>query len=745
MSVHTLPLTPCTIPSGSSLLLVNLLLVPTLISCTSRTFPPSIESIAPSASRPIPQNPGSDQSQLSIVSSQPSLANTSESLSLYYDGDLTTYEPVIDAAIGFALSQGIQNPDDLVTFITANLDLAIQPEDIPAGTIEDFINASDPDGDEALATIRDAAVLYAIDQGVSDPEQIEFYCQTDLSLPFTCPIADEIDIPEPACGLPDPGPGIVGTRTAGSCTEVALRNALEDQTNRIEFSCGCDPHTITLTSELEIDRTVEIDGADRITLSGGQTTRILRILPNQELTIRNLALVDANVVEAELIAGAAIRMEGSTRLNVDNVHFDRNIAGWAGGIATGFRSVTTISNSRFTNNEGIAAQSEAGGGAIQARSFSTLTVLNSYFANNRGINGGAINNILADLEVESSVFENNDTLAALESDDPLTFGSGGAIYIDGANQEPGVPSRIIIRNSRFEGNVGVGNGGAIFSQVYHPTSSILLEDSTLINNTVVQNEMDVALGGGFRPALCRLQSCGATVDTPEEDLPPPSPDLAPGLLVIRNVMFACNQAENQGGGIWFGLETPTWMENVTFIYNRALAIENPNPTTLADVPRLCNPDPSAVDPDLLETDQLGGAISLDSTRSQPIEMTHVTLTQNFAGFNAGAIFGGNNLIRVSNAIFDRNEGGRQDLDLFDQVLTVENPPDSGEYVGLLDGGNVFEFPGPPDNGDPRNVTVTPTAQIIDPQLGPFIDNGEAIQPPLPIGNSTVEAAGAGAR
>ena len=76
---------------------------------------------------------------------------------------------------------------------------------------------------------------------------------------------------------PDTGPttAVVGTGTAGSCSEAALTKALA-RGGVIRFNCG-GAATIAITSQkiLRTDVNTTIDGQGLITLDGGGTTRLL--------------------------------------------------------------------------------------------------------------------------------------------------------------------------------------------------------------------------------------------------------------------------------------------------------------------------------------------------------------------------------------------------------------------------------------------------------------------------------------
>ncbi|NTU82651.1 MAG: hypothetical protein HGA45_25320, partial [Chloroflexales bacterium] len=302
--------------------------------------------------------------------------------------------------------------------------------------------------------------------------------------------------------------GVVGNGTAASCTEADLRSAVTAG-GAVSFNCGADPVTITLGSTLEVrSKTVEIDGGNKVTLSGGGRIRVIYV-DNGTLTLRNLTIRDGRS--------------------------DRG-----GGLHLSYYSKGTVINCRFLNNTGAAGVDEEGGGGIAAR-VSTLTVRDSYFEGNTGINGGAIHSLVGGLTVERSTFINNDTLAG----GPLGggFGAGGAIYTDGASHtgddSPG--GQVIIRDSYFRGNRGAAQGGAVMTFVYEP-DSVLIEGSVFEENSVQPDASGTGAGGGLRHGG--------------------------GPITLRNSLFVGNTAVS-GGAFWSGRDFPGLIENVTFVDNTA--------------------------------------------------------------------------------------------------------------------------------------------------------------------------------
>ncbi len=359
------------------------------------------------------------------------------------------------------------------------------------------------------------------------------------------------------------------------------------------------------------------------------------------MTVKNLNFVDGKTNEEGVPgSGGAIWTASQTTLTVENSTFSNNLTtGYGGGaIWAGHKSNTTIINSKFDNNDATLGQAERGGGAISTNGFAVLTVRDSEFTNNKGINGGAINSAATALTVENSKFLNNDTTpgALLESSSSSPKGFGGAIYTDGvAASFGGENGTIAIRNSLFDGNKGAGAGGAAFLFI-NPGDDVVVEDTTVINNSVINNYIDKAQGGGIRLG---------THDNGSNLL---------SKFAIRNTTFAGNTAEQEGGGLWIDRDSDiseTEISNSTFSGNRAQGTNG--------------------------TGGYGGAIAAYS----PTTIANTTITDNYAGNQAGAIYTNPNPdytppIKLTNTIFGQNNA-------------------AGNYqqtnVQLIDGGNNLQY------------------------------------------------------
>lgn len=393
----------------------------------------------------------------------------------------------------------------------------------------------------------------------------------------------------------------------------SLRDAIAtaQSGDTIKFSAALANQKITLTGgSLTINGktlTIDASGAAGLTVSGNNTTRVFDIqgtTPN--VTLKNFTIADGKATPIDTSDyghGGGIRTGMGATLTLDGMTFKNNYAAGTGGgaVYAGYKSTNTVINSTFESNSTAGKQldgkvGERGGGAIAVHSESSLTVNGSTFNNNTGTNGGAINSLLSTLTVTNSTFTNNDSSPGGQFG-PDTRGYGGAIYTDGAH--PGIADSITIKNSRFDGNKGAGEGGALFLYAYgDKQDSALVENSTIINNTVVKDTRNLALGGGIRMG-------------------------GGGSFTLTNTTVANNTANTQGGGLWAG-DTSVTMTNSTFYGNRAEG-----------------------------TQGLGGAMLIQG--QTPVSISNSTIANNYASFQGGAFWGGSSQVTLTNTLVSSNQ------------------------------------------------------------------------------------------
>jgi predicted outer membrane repeat protein len=299
----------------------------------------------------------------------------------------------------------------------------------------------------------------------------------------------------------------------------SLRQAIADATDgdTITFAPNLAGQTIYLTSELEVDKSITIDGSNlepRIAVSG-----------------------DTDADGSGDVQIMTIGVDGAVKIsNVDFVNGKKESSQLAGGI-NNFGGSLELENCAFVGNTGDT------GGAILNKG--TLTIQNCAFQSNSAAEGGAIyNDSLSSISIEDSEFVNN-TASVM----------GGAIENRG---------QLIIDGSTFNENSADGDGGgAIFTG--HSTSAATITSSTFTQNTAAGEN---GCGGAIAAAAGNFaitdsdfienssSSCGGAM-------------FAAGIsTTITNSVFAHNTTGNEGGGaIWSAFEIT--IENSTFEFNTA--------------------------------------------------------------------------------------------------------------------------------------------------------------------------------
>ncbi|MBI5500980.1 MAG: hypothetical protein HY907_12115 [Deltaproteobacteria bacterium] len=338
---------------------------------------------------------------------------------------------------------------------------------------------------------------------------------------------------------------VVGTGTPESCTEAALRSALEAR-GRIRFDCGPAPVTIAVTSELRLDGytgDVVLDGGGLVTLDGGGRTRILGLhssfeRPEPRLTVQRLAFANGRTTDVPHTSstdngGAAIYRLGGSLDVIDCV---------------------------FQGNVGPENGQDVAGGAVYSIGVGTTTIVGSTFRGNRCSSGGAIGNLHNSLVLVNSAVESN--AATGTGGNPGDGGNGGGIYMDG------VGNALTLCGCRVAGNTGNAFGGGVFrvSNAERPPTDI--DRSTFENNELLPD--DFGLGGGLY-----LQGNAITIDA--TTLSGNRARGAGGLFIgpnssaeLTNVTLDANVAKSGlGGGLFTDDATTGTLLNCTLTRNAA--------------------------------------------------------------------------------------------------------------------------------------------------------------------------------
>ncbi len=289
-----------------------------------------------------------------------------------------------------------------------------------------------------------------------------------------------------------------------NCTNDAqLQTALLDPgTSTVTFNCGAGQHTIPFGAAVLVSGQITVNGANRITLDGGNTTALIQVATTGSLTLRNLTVQNG-------VFTGNYPLENFGQLTLDGVTVRNNSSTGEGGVVYN-NNLLTVRNSQFLNNTGVGTLTTSSNGAAIYQLAGRATVVNSTFTNNR-INstiggGGAIAVLGGNFSVDGSSFSANRAL------------DGGALYV-------GAGTIVTVTASTFSGN-DAGYGGAIESN-----GELQLDYSRLISNTadteggaiwVAQSDTDITyttiadngttgLGGGISCATNTLSIIHSTL------------------------------------------------------------------------------------------------------------------------------------------------------------------------------------------------------------------------------------------
>jgi hypothetical protein len=245
--------------------------------------------------------------------------------------------------------------------------------------------------------------------------------------------------------------------------DAQLQAALLDPgTSTVTFACGAGPQTIRFGATVVVSGQITVEGANRITLDGGDTTALLQVATGGSLTLRNLTVQNG-------VFNGVHPLENFGQLTLDHVIVRANSSSGEGG-AIFNNNRLIVRNSHFIDNRGVGTLTTTSNGAAIYNYSGRATIHNSTFTNNRILStiglGGAIAVIGGELLVEGSSFTRNRAL------------DGGALFV-------GASTVVTVTASSFVDN-SAGYGGAIESN-----GELQLDDSRLISNTA-DNE-----GGGI--------------------------------------------------------------------------------------------------------------------------------------------------------------------------------------------------------------------------------------------------------
>jgi hypothetical protein len=286
------------------------------------------------------------------------------------------------------------------------------------------------------------------------------------------------DVSTPAGRVPVPPAGravgtrhpdhVVGTGSPARCTSAAVVRDVAAG-GVITFDCGLKPMTIVMTATARVVKTrrrVVLDGVGLVTLSGGGTRRILYSdtcagtwstddcvnQPDPQIVVENITFAD----------GYDGAHQATCTANIPKCWYGGVDGGGAVYVEGGqFRAV----DSRFVDNRCSSDGPDLGGGAIRALAQydnRPVYITDDTFIGGRCSNGGALSSISVQWDVLNSVFTDNRAIgwgANPASSGTPGGGSGGAIYLDGEDDNAQIAGTVMQDNRAREG------GGAVFDVV----------------------------------------------------------------------------------------------------------------------------------------------------------------------------------------------------------------------------------------------------------------------------------------
>lgn len=293
---------------------------------------------------------------------------------------------------------------------------------------------------------------------------------------------------------------VIGSGTPESCSETALKAAVA-QGGVITFDCGAAPFKLTITQTLvaPADKDTTLDGGDRIELSGGGTTQILRAMGSDFRKSDRVLTVQRLIMSGGRDMGSGFKARDGEKT-----------CAWGykqgGGGAIFTRDVNIhVFGVTFRDNHGPELGPDVAGGAIYSVGSKKLQVANSTFSGNAAANGGAIGLLHTSAELYNVLLDHNQATGLLANFANATGcpafnhdeqggagGLGGAFYADG--QDPGD----IFCGVRMSDNSAGDLGGAVFRSAYwgliadSPKQEFSWDQTTLERNKAAKGG-----GGGY--------------------------------------------------------------------------------------------------------------------------------------------------------------------------------------------------------------------------------------------------------
>jgi hypothetical protein len=240
--------------------------------------------------------------------------------------------------------------------------------------------------------------------------------------------------------------GVVGTGTAGSCTEQALDAALIGG-GVITFNCGKSPVVIPVTKEKLIEQPTTLDGGGLVTISGRNMARVFRVTSGATLEAHRLTIAYGAANDSSDTArdgnGGAILNEASSVVLVD-VGLTANRADRHGGGIYNkggtLRLIRITISGSYVGDNGAGLFNEGG----------TVMLANSTLSGNfAGGSGGGLFNFAGTITLINATLHNNNA------------GFGGSSILNNQQGTLAAKNSIIASSGAGGGPLATNCGGQI--------------------------------------------------------------------------------------------------------------------------------------------------------------------------------------------------------------------------------------------------------------------------------------------
>ncbi|MGB2955975.1 MAG: choice-of-anchor Q domain-containing protein, partial [Anaerolineales bacterium] len=496
----------------------------------------------------------------------------------------------------------------------------------------------------------------------------------------------------------------------GSCSDgdCSLREAVDDATggDTITFDSSLAGETITLSSQIYIDKTLTIDGeglSSRIQIIGGPSNRVFDIGTSAVATLKYLDISGATAVY-----GGGIFNGGALHLN--NCSVSGNTAAYGGAIYNDTGTIT-ITESTFYNNSVTGY-----GGAINSYIGNVTVTASTFYQNHAGSFGGGIflDNGAIMIMGNSTLFNNDSSL-------------GGGIYNN--------VSTVYMSNNTFSENSATTAAGGFYNSAassLHMANTILADSSsggspggdcvnagtisTSIYNLVEDNTCSAAVSGD--PGLYTLEDNGgptktmaigsgsSAVDAGDDG----TCELVDQRGVVRPHGTDCdigafesaaglevNSTADPGSDLICDLSECTLREAIdvaasgdTITFDTDLAGDVITLGTFLDISKDLTIDASGLTPNI----SLNGSdtVQLMKVRGATVDIDHLDFVDGLAS-SGGAIENFDSVLTVSNSRFESNSAGdggainnnNADLTVTDCTFITNNASSSGGAIKSFQG------------------------------------------------------------